>query len=188
MANVKLNPILERIRGQVGDLVFRRFQGRTILSRKPDLAGVVPSEAQLAHKERFRQAALYGKVVMADAAQKSLYVEAAKERGKPVFSLTVADYLNPPVVTGVDLSGYAGVVGDAITIAAVDDFEVSGVQVQLSDGDGSELEAGSALRGQDGFWVYTATTAVAPGTTVRVVVTAIDRPGGTGEATADKVL
>jgi len=34
MARVKLNPILEGMRGQVGDLVFKRYGDGVIISRK----------------------------------------------------------------------------------------------------------------------------------------------------------
>jgi hypothetical protein len=61
MARVKLNPILEGVRGQVGDLVFKRYGDEVVISRKADPTGKPPSEAQLAHRERFREAALYGK-------------------------------------------------------------------------------------------------------------------------------
>jgi hypothetical protein len=40
MAKVKLNPILEQISGQVGDLVFKRYGDETIISRKADISGV----------------------------------------------------------------------------------------------------------------------------------------------------
>jgi len=51
---------------------------------------------QLAARERFREAALYGKMVMADAETKVLYVDAAKAKEKLVFSLTIADFFNAP--------------------------------------------------------------------------------------------
>lgn len=71
MAKVKLNPILEQVRGQVGDLVFKRYGDEVIISRKPDMEGVEPTEAQLAAQGRFREAALYGKMVMADPSTSS---------------------------------------------------------------------------------------------------------------------
>ena len=45
MAKVKLNPVLEQLRGQVGDLVFKRYGDEVVISRKPDLEGIEPSEA-----------------------------------------------------------------------------------------------------------------------------------------------
>ena len=96
MARVKLNPILEQVRGQVGDLVFKRYGEEVVISRKPDFEGREPTAAQLAARERFREAALYGKIVMADPETKAIYVEAAKAKGQLVFSLTVADFFNAP--------------------------------------------------------------------------------------------
>jgi len=54
MAKVRLNPILEQVRGQVGDLVFKRYGGEVVLSRKPDYEGREWTEAQIAHRERSR--------------------------------------------------------------------------------------------------------------------------------------
>ena len=190
MAKVRLNPILEQVRGQVGDLVFKRYGEGVLISRKPDFADREWTEAQVAHRERFRQAALYGKLVMADPATKAIYEEAARAKGQPVFSLTVADFFNAPAVDEVDLSGYAGRVGDPIVVRASDDFDVTGVRVALTDAAGSSLEEGAAVETppDSGRWVYAATAAVATGTTVRIAVTASDRPGGVGAAAEEKAV
>jgi hypothetical protein len=151
---------------------------------------VAPTAAQLAQRERFRQAALYGKIVMADAEAKAIYEEAAKEKGQPVFSLTVADFFNAPSVDEVDLSGYTGAAGDKIVVRASDDFEVTGVHVAVTQADGAAIEEGAAVEtpAESGRWIYTATAAVTTGTTVRIAVTASDRPGGMGEAAKEKAL
>jgi hypothetical protein len=174
----------------VGDLVFKRYEDEVVISRKPDYEGREWTEAQLAHRERFRQAALYGGMVMADPEAKALYVEAAKAKGQPVFSLTVADFFNAPSVDEVDLSGYAGAVGDPIVIRASDDFDVVGVHVALTGADGNPIESGEAVEtpANSGRWVYTATAAVGTGTTVRIAVTATDRPGGVAEAEEEKAV
>lgn len=67
---------------------------------------------------------------------------------------------------------------------------VTGVEVSLTDGDGNALESGQAVEtpANTGRWVYTATAAVATGTTVRIAVTATDRPGGVGAAEGEKAL
>lgn len=190
MAKVKLNPILEGIRGQVGDLVFKHYGDEVVISRKADRSGYEPTEAQLAHQERFRRAALYGKMVMADPDTKALYDEAAKAKGKPVFSLTVADFFNAPTVEQVDVSEYTGAVGDEIVILASDDFEVASVGVAITDADGNEIEGGEATETPEdsGRWVYAATTEVATGTTVRITVTASDRPGSVDAEETDVTL
>jgi hypothetical protein len=190
VAKVKLNPILEQIRGQVGDLVFKKYGEGVIISRKPDMEGVEPTEAQLAQRERFREGVLYGKMVVADPEAKALYDEVAQAKGKPVFSLMVADFFNAPSVGEVDLAAYAGGVGDEIVIRADDDFDVANVYVTVADIGGNALESGEAAEtpAESGRWVYAAQASVPTGTTVRIAVTAADRPGGTGEAAVEKML
>ena len=88
----------------------------------------------------------------------------------------------------VDLSAYTGQMGDKIAIRAHDDFDVSGVSVAISDTDGHALESGAAVETppDSGRWLYTATTAVPTGTSVRIEVTATDRPGHKTVKTATK--
>ena len=159
-----------------------------LLTRKADLDGHTPTEAQAVAQERFRQATLYGKMVMADAETKALYEEAAEQRGVPVFSLTVADFFHAPSVDEIDLSGYAGKAGEKIGIRAHDDFAVVGVTVEIARADGQPVENGEAVEtpAGSGHWVYTATQSVPNGTAVRVNVTAKDRPGHAGTKTANK--
>ena len=117
---------------------------------------------------------------MADPETKAIYEEAAKAKGKPVFSLTVADFFNAPSVDEVDLSAYTGAVGDAIVVRASDDFDVVGVNVALTDAEGNAIESGEATETppNSGRWVYAATAAVDTGTTVRIGVHRILRNDG----------
>jgi len=96
---------------------------------------------------------------------------------KPVFSFIVADFLNPPVVDEIDLTGFAGRIGDVIKIRAHDDFEVSGVNVLPRDPSGFAHETGAAtLSTTDGAWHHTLTTNLPAGTPTVIDVTATDRP------------
>jgi hypothetical protein len=85
-------------------------------------------------------------------------------------------------VDEVDLSAYTGNVGDPIAIRASDDFAVSSVNVAVTKADGSAIEEGAASETppKSGRWLYRATAAVPTGTTVKIAVTAKDRPGHTG--------
>lgn len=97
MAKVKLNPLLESIRGAIGDVVFKQYGERIILSRRPDFKNRVFSEAQKACQERFRQAALSAKRLMADPRARTVYEEEARVKGKPILSLMIADFLRSPI-------------------------------------------------------------------------------------------
>ncbi|MGB5059729.1 MAG: hypothetical protein WBO48_13580 [Candidatus Promineifilaceae bacterium] len=187
MAKTTLNPVLKQINGQIGDLVFREVRGKIVISQKADFSHLEVSAAQQATRERFREAALYGKAVMANPALKAVYQAAAKAEKKPLFSMMVADYLHPPVVSTVDLNAYTGVTGEVIRVTAYDDVEVTAVQVSLADAGGVVLEAGAAVM-ENGRWLYTTTTIVSQGTAVTVTAQALDRPGNRGSAEATKLI
>ena len=179
MAKVKMNPVVEQLRGQIGDLVFKRRGDRVIVGRKPDLTGQLPTAGQTAARDRFKQAADYGRSALANPATKSLYEAKAQDIGDPVFSVAITDFFHAPSVEEIDLSGYTGKAGETIRIQAHDDFEVAGVMVRIMGGGGQPLEAGAATRvnPQNGDWQYQTTTAIPDGESVAIEVTASDRPG-----------
>jgi len=102
MAKIKLNPIIEQARGQLGEMVFRRtHSGGTSLIRKPDMSKVVWSEAQTAHRERFKQAVASARAALTDPQVRAHYEQEAARKGKRAFDLAVSDYYHererPPV-------------------------------------------------------------------------------------------
>jgi len=93
MAKVTLSPFIKDIRGRLGDTVFRRSPtGNLVASKMPDMSNVKWSEAQKAHRERFRQAVAYAKAAMAEPAVRAQYEKAALQAGKRPFDLAVSDY------------------------------------------------------------------------------------------------
>jgi hypothetical protein len=176
---VKLNPMFEQVSGQLGELVFREVRGETVASRKPSVSGE-PSADQTAQRELFKQAAAYGKSVMADASVRAVYEEIAKSKNIPVFALTVADFFNAPSIDTIDLSAYNGQAGNPISILAHDDVSVMNVHVRITNPEGATLESGAAVETSTGSgrWVYTAVSTFAAGYQVNVEVVATDRPGG----------
>ena len=180
MANVHLNPIMERIRGKIGELVFRRFENRTIIARNADRSGHVPTAGQMAVRERFRAAARYTRHVMTDPARRARYALLAARRGTPLRVVIMADYLNPPVVDAISVADYHGFIGDPVVVRATDDVAVSGVTVTLRDAEDAVIEQGPATLADD-RWTYRATVAVPAGQAVMVIATA--RDGAEQEAT-----
>ena len=176
MAKVKLNPVMEQLRGKIGDLVFRRYEDRILVARRPNRDGLVPTAGQTDHRERFRQAAAYAKGAFADPAQKALYEAAGKARRKPAFALAVGDYLNAPVVDLIDLAQYTGQAGQTIIVRAHDDFAVTAVNVTLKDNTGSVIEQGPASL-ELGVWRYIATDDLSTERPVTIEAVATDRPG-----------
>jgi hypothetical protein len=189
MAKIKLNPIVEQVSGGFGNIVFRRSGEGVIIARKAGERGAA-SEAQAAHRERFRLAVLYAQGVLANPIMRAVYEAAAARKDKPAFALGVADYLNEPHIDAVDLSAYSGQPGDLLTVRAHDDFGVTAVLVSIRDESDAHIESGPALETPigSGEWAYAAANTVAAGSLVRVSVTVSDRAGGTDEQTLEKTL
>jgi hypothetical protein len=87
----------------------------------------------------------------------------------------VADFLKPPVVDAIDVSGYHGAIGDVIAVRAMDDFEVASVTVVLRDAANAIVEQGAATH-SGGLWHYPATVALAAGAAITIEAIAKDRP------------
>lgn len=174
MAESKDNVVTHGLSGKVGNLlVFRQKGGKTIVAKKPRNSGH-PSAQQLAVRERFQQATLYAKSVMADPAAKADY-EAEAGENKSGYNVAIADFFNAPDISEVNLTGYQGNVGDKILVSVHDDFKVIGVSVEIRNADGSLVEEGDALP-ENGKWVFTATVANASLSGDKITITAVDRP------------
>jgi len=93
MAKVKFHPAIQSMWGRMGDLVFRRSHtGETQLYNAPDMSKVQWSEAQQAHRQRFKQAVVAAKAAMADPSIRADYEKAAAQQGKRPFDLAVSDF------------------------------------------------------------------------------------------------
>lgn len=181
MARVTLSPLLSRISGKVGNVVFRTYGRKVVLSQMPERPRTPPSPDQVAQRNRFRAATEYGKAALNDPEHRAFYEALAEQRQKPILSVMIADFLNVPVVDAIDTAAYEGKQGDPIYVYAHDDAGVTDVTVEIADEEGEVVEAGPATL--DGWrWVYEAQADVPPGTVVTITARALDRPGHAGEA------
>jgi hypothetical protein len=163
------------------DVVYRNVRGQTFMTRRPERRKDKPSPAQRKQRDRFTAAGEYAREVLADPCQRREYEALALERGRRADKLIASDFLTPPVVNEIDLSGYRGRIGDLIRVRATDDLEVVSVMVTVRTGGGGKLEEGPATK-QHGVWRYLTTAARPSGETVTITATAKDRPGNGGDA------
>jgi hypothetical protein len=142
------------------------------------------SDVQRGIRSKFKLAAAYARVAIADPATKQLYSKMASP-GQTAFNLALADYFTPPTVDNIDTDGYTGVVGSKIEIEANDDFMVKSVDVKIAKADGTLIEQGPAVA--DGLkWTYTATQANPVLSGTKITVTAKDLPANM--TALDKIL
>ena len=176
MARIHLHPGVSALSGRLGDWVFRTRNDRTYASRLPERRRDDPTEAQLAQRLRFREAAAYARAALANPPARAFYADCGARKQLSAYAAAMRDALNAPVIHDIALTLYQGYPGDEIIVHASDDSEVAGVTVAIRDMTGRIIETGAA-RPYDGVWIYDATTRAPYGQPLTIVVTALDRPG-----------
>ena len=184
MSNSRENVITRHLHGKFGDqVVFRTRNGQSIAANVPKAAKGNPTAAQVEVRDKFRMAAKWAKNVLADPIQLAVYQAKAKN-GQTPFVLAVTDFLKPPRISEIDLSGYNGHVGDKILVSAIDDFNVKEVSLKITDPAGELIEEGQCQPDEsDMYWQFTATVEVPSLSGVGITAVAMDNPGHTGEST-----
>lgn len=178
MAKVYNNIFVRGLTGSVGEqfVIKRTRSGKTIISNTPTYhENRVFTPAQLEVHERFKEATLYAK----DAKTQAVYVEKAAGSGMTPYNAAVADWFHMPEVKEIDMQAWTGAVGDIIRIKAVDDVQVTQVNVVIMDHGGTVLEQGAAVKNDSGWWTYVTQTVI--GVSPRVVASARDLPGNVAE-------
>src|SRR5882757_8979983 len=87
------NIIIEGLSGLLGQqLCFKNYRrrGTTVVSKKPNMDNVVPSEKQLQEKSRFGDAIRFAQSILRDPAKKAAY---KTEEGRSVYHTAITDYL-----------------------------------------------------------------------------------------------
>ena len=84
MANLPSNTILQ-LSGTVGDLVFKhRPDGRIVVSKRPDMSRVIPSERQIIQRKRFKEAVNFAKQSLQDP-EKEQALKSKLRKGQCAF-------------------------------------------------------------------------------------------------------
>jgi hypothetical protein len=176
MAKVTFNPVVGGMRGKSGGFVYRQVDGETFVSQKADAKPRRPTAAQKSQRERFSAAMAYARTVLSDPCQLEAYEALGRRLNRRADKLVTSDYLTPPVVDRIDVSGYQGQSGGMIRVLATDDVEVVSVEVAIQAAGNAVLERGPAAK-VHGVWCYTATMSAPAGLALTITATAKDRPG-----------
>jgi hypothetical protein len=184
MAKVNPHNLTGTIQGKIGGLVFAQCQDGRVLVRQAPQRSAKFTARERANQSRFARAVAYLRRLKACPNEYTDYQRAALIHHRRACDLAIADFLRPPRILEIDLTGYSGAKGQTIPVQATDDFEVVELLVSISDLAGRVYEEGPATRQTSEFWVYTAQTTVPAGQTVLVRVTARDRAGNRVEKAA----
>jgi hypothetical protein len=138
------------------------------------------SAAQVAQRQRFQQAVLYGKKL--DAEIKADYATKADELHS-AYNVAVADFFHAPDVDEIDVTHYSDAIDERIRIRVIDDFKVKQVNVAIYNADGSLVEQGDAVQADNVIdWNYSATALNASLEGDKIIIKVPDNPGNITEA------
>lgn len=183
MANANNNIITGKFRGLLGkQLVFRDWEGKTVVAKAPKSRSGEPTAAQAETQERFQMASRYAKAILSGADQSlaQAYENSLRPR-QNLYSRALEDFMAPPQVKTIDTRNYKGAVGNKIVTRAIDDFRVTGVHVEIYAPNGTLLESGDAEQNLNGIdWTYTGTQANSLLTGSKIKAIATDVPGNEG--------
>ncbi len=169
MAKIRKMSALGRLSGKIGELVIRNTKGgnqivtqRQVKSEKPR------SPKQLANQKRFDLATWHAKRTCRDRPEDwKVYQRLAEGTDRSAHNIAISDYMKPPVIGDIDVSGYRGRKDDIIRITAKDNVKVARVMVRLLRHKGEEgmegksanqrlIEGGAAKpTKEDEIWCYT---------------------------------
>lgn len=171
------NIVTEGLSGSMKQLVFRQMHGKTVVASRPRKRKGVMSTLQQQVQFTFKQAAIYARNILQDAAIYAEYLSKASPGVSP-FNLAIADFFRVPVVGDIDSSNYTGAVGSTLSAVVMDDFRLIGVKARIQKANGELLEEGNAVLQQNGLnWLYTCTAANSSIEGSVITFTATDLPG-----------
>jgi hypothetical protein len=96
MPKFKLNTALVSLRGTLDGFVYKHYANDKrgmVLSRVPDMSGVKPSKAQLAHRQRMKAAAEFHRQVLNDPALLKKYQRIARQKRINLSAATMGEVL-----------------------------------------------------------------------------------------------
>lgn len=183
MANSNNSLVTGKLRGTLGkELVFREWEGKTVVAKAPKSREGEPSPEQAKIQEQFLFASRYARAIIRspDKGLAEAYAAALRPR-QNVYSRALEDFMSPPEVKSINTRNYKGTVGDKIAVRAIDDFRVVGVRVEIYAANGTLLEEGNAELNTNGIdYTYAATQANSPLAGSKIIAIATDVPGNEG--------
>jgi len=124
--------ITKGLSGTVGDLIFRNYNGKTVVSPRPIYKNETNTPARKLARGNFREATYFARDAMRDAKQKSYYLQKAKQLKLPnAYTAAITDYLRKAKLTASTRSSFTRKKGVVINILVNKAFKVDSINAML---------------------------------------------------------
>lgn len=172
--------ILHRsLRGAIGDLVFRQYNGKTVVSARPVYKNESNTEARRQLRGRFKEASMYASNAMDDPKKKAYYQQKARQLKLPnAYTAAITDYLRKAKVTAMTRSGFSPKKGETIIMQILKSaFKISQIKVILCSQHGEVLHEQTLTRESDKrIFEFTFTDDVPEFDTLKIITDEVGEP------------
>ena len=138
------NLVINGLSGRLGNIVFRRVNGQTIVSRLPIRRKKADTTAQKEIKRKFKEAVLYARTIRSNKEVWQQYAAMGATQGKSAFNMAVSDFYSYPEVLALATDSYQGYPGDNIAVIMKTADLLKYVTLVIITPDGTILESGKA--------------------------------------------
>lgn len=138
----------QTLRGAVGDLIFRNYNGKTVVSMRPVYKNQSNTEKRRHARGKFREATVFASEAMLDKKLKAYYLQKAKQLKLPnAYTAAITDFLRKAKVTVVSRSGFAAKKNEVVRlIVRKSVFRISRIMVVLYNSAGVAVREDSLSR------------------------------------------
>jgi hypothetical protein len=180
MAKVHNHIFVRGLSGTIVDqfVIHQTRSGKTIVANRPRFDDHRQfTEKEKSHQDAFREASNYARF----AENEPLYFEMAKGTGSTAYNIAISDWFGSPTVLQINVDHWTGKIGQTIRVKARDNVKVVRVSLVIRDANNNILEAGEAVRSEEGsvWWDYTTQSVITMTPFPTVEATAQDLPGNT---------
>ncbi len=172
---------LRHLRGRVGDVIYKWYGDRVVITKVPKLSKKKPSAKKRASCDHFALASKYAERARKDPALWAVYTAAAKLRRIPPRAMAIADFRSRPKID--QLSSHLFEPKLAVSVSVIEAFpgKIVAVNVALRQAEGAQLFSAPAKRSGKRSWDVEFGP-VKRGVPVVIEVKAADRLGQTAQA------
>jgi hypothetical protein len=128
--------------GAIGDLIFRNYNGKTVVSLRPVYKNETNTEGRRQVRGRFRDATSYAGNAMENTKLKAYYTQKARQLKLPnAYTAAITDYLRKAKAGAVTRSTFAGKKGEIIKIRMSKSvFQINSIKAILCSHQGDVLQ------------------------------------------------
>lgn len=180
------NVITRNYSGRVGDIILKNYDGKSVMTKRPDCSKVIKSARQLEINDKFKRAVKVGQFVIKNQESSDFYKR--KRPDMDPYHAAISDYLSRPVIERIDVGGYQGLPGNVVTVSVWDKWEIEGVDMVIFNALGEVIECGAAVPRQfsaNTEWDYLATKENPGYKGGRVEIQVTDKPGNVVRSSID---